>query len=86
MASSSTPDHPGDRASRLALEEVEEAEAILDQRPPKAKGPRRDGRGGGWGTAALAAPGLIWTVELLHLTLEQSWTLFAGMPQPDEVN
>ena len=61
MASSSTPDHAGDEAARLALEEVEEAEAILDQRPPKAEGrARRDGRGGGWGTAALAAPGLLW--------------------------
>ena len=61
MASSSTPDHVGDEAARLALEEVEEAEAILDQRPPKAEGrARRDGRGGGWGTTALAAPGLLW--------------------------
>ena len=61
MANSSTPDQFNDEAARLALEEVEEAEAILDQRPPKVKGkPRRDGRGGGWGTAALAAPGLLW--------------------------
>ena len=80
MASSSTPDHAGDEAARLALEEVEEAEAILDQRPPKAEGrARRDGRGGGWGTAALAAPGLLWigfylVAPLVIIVLVSFWS------------
>ena len=80
MASSSTPDHVGDEAARLALEEVEEAEAILDQRPPKAEGrARRDGRGGGWGTAALAAPGLLWigfylVAPLVIIVLVSFWS------------
>ncbi len=80
MASSSTPDHAGDEAARLALEEVEEAEAILDQRPPKVEGrPRRDGRGGGWGTTALAAPGLLWigfylVAPLVIIVLVSFWS------------
>ena len=80
MASSSTPDHVGDEAARLALEEVEEAEAILDQRPPKAEGrARRDGRGGGWGTTALAAPGLLWigfylVAPLVIIVLVSFWS------------
>jgi putative spermidine/putrescine transport system permease protein len=80
MASSSTPDHVGDEAARLALEEVEEAEAILDQRPPRAAGKRRrDGRGGGWGTTALAAPGLLWigfylVAPLVIIVLVSFWS------------
>ena len=65
MANSSTPDHPGEEATRLALDEVDEAEAILVQRLPQAEGALAEGhpgggRGSGWGTAALAAPGLLW--------------------------
>ena len=37
MSSSSTPEPPGDEAARLALDEVEEVEAILEQQPPKAE-------------------------------------------------
>ena len=37
MPSSSTPEPPGDEARRLALEEVEEAEAILERQAPKAE-------------------------------------------------
>ena len=65
MANSSTPDHPGEEATRLALDEVDEAEAIFVQRLPQAEGALAEGhpgggRGSGWGTAALAAPGLLW--------------------------
>ena len=64
MSSSSTPEPPGDEAARLALEEVQEAEAILEQQSPKAEAALGEGRGGGggsgWVTAALAAPGLLW--------------------------
>ena len=64
MSSSSMPDPLGDDAKKLALDEVEEVEAILEQRPPRSEealGEGRDaGRGSGWVTAALAAPGLIW--------------------------
>ncbi len=81
MSSSSTPDRPGDEAARLALDEVQEAEAILDQRPPKAKAGRGKGRGGGggWGTAALAAPGFLWIgfyliAPLVIIVLVSFWT------------
>ena len=47
MSSSSTPDRLNEEGARLAIEEVEEAEAILDQRPPKAEGALGEGRGGG---------------------------------------
>ena len=49
MSSSSTPEPPGDEAARLALDEVEEAEAILEQRSPKAETALGDGpRGWSW--------------------------------------
>jgi putative spermidine/putrescine transport system permease protein len=65
MSSSSTPELPGEEAPRLALDEVEEAEAILEQQPPRAEAAlgeaaRREGRRGGWATTALAAPGFLW--------------------------
>ena len=64
MSSSSTPERPGDEAARLALDEVEEAEAILEQKSPQAEAALGEGRGGGgkggWLTAGLAAPGLLW--------------------------
>jgi putative spermidine/putrescine transport system permease protein len=83
MSSSSTPEPPGDEATQLALEEVEEAEAILEQRPPKAEAAlgeaRGGGRGGGWVTAALAAPGFLWigfylVAPLVIIVLVSFWT------------
>jgi putative spermidine/putrescine transport system permease protein len=83
MSSSSTPEQPGDDATRLALEEVEEVEAILEQRPPKTEAALGDtgggGRGGGWVTAALAAPGLLWIAfyliaPLVIIVLVSFWT------------
>jgi putative spermidine/putrescine transport system permease protein len=64
MSSSSSPRPAEQETTKLALEEIEEAEAILDQRPPKVEkalgeaGPRAPGRG--WVTTALAAPGFLW--------------------------
>ena len=64
MSSSSTPEAQGDDAARVALDEVEEVEAILEQRPPRTEEALGEGggggRGSGWVTAALAAPGLLW--------------------------
>ena len=37
MSSSSTPEPPGLEGTRLALDEVEEVEAILEQQPPKVE-------------------------------------------------
>jgi putative spermidine/putrescine transport system permease protein len=83
MSSSSTPEPPGDDAARLALEEVEEAEALLEQRPQKTERALGEGRetrrGGGWVTAALAAPGLIWIgfyliAPLVIIVLVSFWT------------
>jgi putative spermidine/putrescine transport system permease protein len=84
MSSSSTPEHPGDEGARLALDEVEEVEAFLDQRPPKAETALGEGGesgrgGGGWVTAALAAPGLLWIgfyliAPLVIIVLVSFWT------------
>ena len=83
MSSSSTPEPPGEEAVRLALDEVEEAEAILEQHPPKTEvalgesGPRFGGRG--WLTAGLAAPGFLWLAfyllaPLVIIILVSFWT------------
>ena len=83
MSSSSTPEPPGGEAAKLALDEVEEVEAILEQRPPKAETALGEGRGasrgGGWVTAALAAPGLLWIgfyliAPLVIIVLVSFWT------------
>ncbi len=88
MSSSSTPERPGDEASKLALDEVQEAEEILDQRPPHAEGALGEDRGGGrrggrrgdgWVTAALAAPGFLWigfylVAPLVIIVLVSFWT------------
>ena len=82
MSSSSTPEPPPD-ASRLAIEEVEEAEAILRQRPPEAEAalgeaaPVRSGKG--WLTLAWAAPGYAWlgfylVAPLVFIVLVSFWT------------
>ena len=83
MSSSSAPEPRGSDAARLALDEVEEAEAILEQRPPKAEKALGEGatsgRGGGWVTTALAAPGFIWigfylVAPLVIIILVSFWT------------
>src|SRR5205085_9462846 len=85
MSSSSTPEGspPGDEARRLALEEIEEAEAILEQQPPKAEAALGEARGGtgerGWATVALAAPGFLWLAfyllaPLVVIILVSFWT------------
>ena len=83
MSSSSTPDSPGGEAQRLAIEEVEEAEAILEQRPQKAETALGEGgaagRGGGWVTAGLAAPGFLYLgfyllAPLVVIVLVSFWT------------
>jgi len=80
MASSSTPDAARNRPTRLALGEVEEAEGILRQQLPEATGGAREGgRKGGWGTAALAAPGMLWigfylVAPLVIIILVSFWT------------
>ncbi len=82
MSSSSRPEPADDGATRLALEEVEEAEALLEQRPPTAEralGEAPAVRGGGWLTAALAAPGFAWLgfyllAPLVFIILVSFWT------------
>jgi putative spermidine/putrescine transport system permease protein len=83
MSSSSGPEPVGDEATKLALGEVDEVEAILDQQPPKAERAlgegRSESRGGGWVTAALAAPGLLWigfylVAPLVIIVLVSFWT------------
>jgi putative spermidine/putrescine transport system permease protein len=83
MSSSSTPELPADDATRMALEGVEEVEAILDQQPPQAEaalGQAATGaRGRGWITAALAAPGFLWIgfyllAPLVIIILVSFWT------------
>jgi putative spermidine/putrescine transport system permease protein len=83
MSSSSTPEPSVDDATRLALDEVEEVEAILEQQPPKAEaalGQAAAGFGGrGWVTAALAAPGFLWIgfyllAPLIIIILVSFWT------------
>ena len=75
--------HAGDDAARLALDEVDEVEAILEQRPPRAEEALADahgsGRGSGWVTAALAAPGMLWigfylVAPLVIIVLVSFWT------------
>src|SRR5262245_18270115 len=87
MSSSSSPS-PGSHAvgeegTRLAIEEIEEAEAILDQTPPKAESALCEGRMSsaeeGWVTAMLAAPGFLWLVfyllaQLVVIILVSFWT------------
>ena len=83
MSNSSTPDPRVAEAARVALGEVEEAEAILDQHSPKGESALGEaeppGRGGGWTTAALAAPGFAWLAfyllaPLIFIFLVSFWT------------
>jgi putative spermidine/putrescine transport system permease protein len=83
MSSSSTPEPPGGEATRLALDEVEEVEAILDQQPPKAEAALGQAAAragvGGWITTALAAPAFLWLgfyllAPLVIIILVSFWT------------
>jgi putative spermidine/putrescine transport system permease protein len=83
MSSSSSPRPSDDEATKLAIEEIEEAEAILDQQPPKAEsalGESGQGAAGrGWVTTALAAPGFLWLAfyllaPLVVIILVSFWT------------
>ncbi len=83
MSSSSASEPPGGEVARLALDEVEEVEAILEQTPPKAEvalGEAGAGaRGRGWVTAAMAAPGFLWLgfyliAPLVIIILVSFWT------------
>jgi putative spermidine/putrescine transport system permease protein len=83
MSSSSAPDPPGEEATRIAIEEVEEAEAILEQQPPKAEAALGEGRGGGrtsgWVTTGLAMPGFLYVgfyllAPLVVIILVSFWT------------
>jgi putative spermidine/putrescine transport system permease protein len=88
MSSSSGPEGPEPQqseAARLALGEVEEAEAILQQNLPQAEralgeqaGAKR-GRREGWVTAAWGIPGFIWLAfyliaPLVFIFLMSFWT------------
>jgi putative spermidine/putrescine transport system permease protein len=83
MSSSSTPEPRNLEATRIDVAEVEEAEAILEQRPPKAEtalgeaAARQGGRR--WVTAALAAPSFVWLgfyllAPLVIIVLVSFWT------------
>jgi putative spermidine/putrescine transport system permease protein len=87
MSSSSTPEPtpepPGPEAPRLAIEEVEEAEALLEQKPPRAEKALGEGEGAGresgWVTTALAAPGFLYLgfyllAPLVVIILVSFWT------------
>ncbi len=83
MSSSSASEGPGGGAGRLAIEEVEEAEAILEQRPPKMEGALGEGkgsaRGSGWLTTGLAAPGFLYIgfyliAPIVVIVLVSFWT------------
>jgi putative spermidine/putrescine transport system permease protein len=79
MSSSSIPSPLGDDARRLALDEVEEAETVLEQKRPTVDPGSGKRSGGGWVTAALAAPGLVWigfylVAPLVIIVLVSFWT------------
>ncbi len=85
MPSSSTPEPAGGDASRLALEEVEEAEALLEQHRPKAEKALGESRGGDGGrrsglvTLAWGLPGFIWlgfflVAPIVFIVLVSFWT------------
>ena len=83
MPSSSTPELPGDELSRAALEEVVEAEELLEQKPPEAEKAlgeeQKAARGSGLITAGLAVPGFLWLgfyllAPLVFIILVSFWT------------
>ena len=82
MSSSSTPEPQDTEATRMALEEVEEAEAILEQKPrtaEKALGEGARSKGSGWITFLWSLPGFMWlgfflVAPLVFIVLVSFWT------------
>jgi len=83
MSSSSGPEPPPLESARIAVEEVEEAERILEQTPPKVEAALGDARSGGrrrgLATLALAIPGYAWLAffliaPLVFIVLVSFWT------------
>jgi len=84
MPRSSTPEPHADEATRIALEEVEEAEAILEQKPRTAEKALGEGggarsKGSGWITLAWGLPGFLWlgfflVAPLVFIVLVSFWT------------
>jgi len=86
MSSSSTPEHPhDDEAARAALGEVEEAEALLEQHPPRVEKALGEVSGGGRSrkgsliTLAWGLPGFLWlgfflVAPLVFIVLVSFWT------------
>jgi putative spermidine/putrescine transport system permease protein len=83
MPSSSAAEPPGDELARAALDEVEEAEALLEQHSPKSEKAlgedQASGRGSGLITTALALPGFVWLgfyllAPLVFIILVSFWT------------
>ena len=89
MSSSSGPEppRPDDEAQRIALGEVEEVEALLEQKPRQAEKALGEGDAGGkksgWVTTAWAAPGAAWLgffliAPLTFIVLVSFWTYEQG--------
>ena len=83
MSSSSTPEPHDSEATRIAREEVEEAEALLEQKPRTAEKALGEGGGGskgsGWITLAWGVPGFLWlgfflVAPLVFIVLVSFWT------------
>lgn len=89
MSSSSSPESKEAAAepARLALEEVEQAEAFLAEQPPQAEKALGEGtvglRKSGWATVAWASPGAAWLgffllAPLTFIVLVSFWTYEQG--------
>jgi len=88
MPSSSGPDPDRDEAARLSIEEVEEAEALLEQHRPTSESALGEAgavkrKGGGLVTGAWALPGSIWLAffliaPLVFIVLVSFWTYEQG--------
>ena len=77
----------GEGPQPIDVEELERAEEVIEQRPPKAEGALErvdsEEKGGGWITAAWAAPGLLFLafyliVPLVFIVLVSFWTYQVG--------
>jgi putative spermidine/putrescine transport system permease protein len=84
MSSSSGPEHAHDDAARAALDEVEEADTLLEQRPRAERALGESARGGGrrggsLTTLAWGLPGFLWlgfflVAPLVFIVLVSFWT------------
>lgn len=77
----------GGERQQLDIEELERAEEVIEQKPPKAEAAlarqEQGEKGGGWLTAAWAAPGLLFLafyliVPLVFIVLVSFWTYQTG--------